>query len=661
MKRQERELLVIVKSGLRGVLEDALAHLTPLVGSTSAKRNFERDFSRVVLSLNNRGRGFVTHDLPELEASLLRGLETGVLPTTHGFKTMRRAKVPVFAQGLWLRIFNETGELLDQPDETAMVCLRTICQLGKKLLVECSKKYKEQCYDNYVTIDDSLREPSRWWRDLNVPVPISGDGNIVHVLDCLDDPLPLFEDRVLLGNEPPRGLAYLLANFQRFADDFVGGLPEYAPASFIWWERKAGRTGGKHGKGAVASGPAQTDKYADRHWGPLIRSFFEYEDFRNDKVFGRDLPSVDHLLPSRVIGVHKDAKKIRIIACEPSNNQWLQQLTLSFMKKHVLTRTKGQVQLDRQDLSRQAAKAGSLDRETGTIDLSDASDRLSLWLVERAFRRNYSLLAALRAHRTPYAEIPSRGSVRLRKFASQGSAVTFPVQSLVFWMLCQSVATNGDITRLGKTARSRSIRVYGDDIVCHSSDYRDVQHLLEAFQLKVNTAKSYIDSYFRESCGGDYWRGQDVTPIRLRNVFKRNDPASMQALLDVSNNAHKAGLWHLAARLYENLPKRMTQNLPFQRVCNEESQGGYKQDYPSATVAFVPSENTHLTSRWSEDLQRPEYRVWSLKTVQERRDRCWESRTLQGIYEMPYLSEGFTTDILERPKLREQLVWDMAR
>jgi hypothetical protein len=123
----------------------------------------------------------------------------------------------------------------------------------------------------------------------------------------------------------------------------------------------------------------------------------------------------------------------------------------------------------------------SLDRKLATVDLSDASDRLSCWTVERVFRCNPSILTALHAARTRYLfdEVSFRtlkkdkNFLSLRKFASQGTAVTFPVMSLVMLIIALA-ASWGDTEPIdwrGIWKRKRQVRVFGDDIILPAHGY----------------------------------------------------------------------------------------------------------------------------------------------------------------------------------------------
>jgi len=207
-----------------------------------------------------------------------------------------------------------------------------------------------------------------------------------------------------------------------------------------------------------------------------------------------------------------------------------------------------------QDENREFARLGSLTGAYATLDLSEASDRVSNLLVETLFKSYPTLSNAVQACRSTKADVPAKGAIPLSKFASMGSALTFPVEAMVFttviFLAIQSQnghrLTQRDIKRL-----SKSVRVYGDDIVVPTHYASSVAEWLETFGLKVNGDKSFWNGEFRESCGLDAFRGQDVTPIRVRETFPVNtrDARRFVSLVSLRNQLYLAGYWATASFL----------------------------------------------------------------------------------------------------------------
>jgi hypothetical protein len=99
-------------------------------------------------------------------------------------------------------------------------------------------------------------------------------------------------------------------------------------------------------------------------------------------------------------------------------------------------------------------------------------------------------------------------------FATMGNAVCFPILTLVVTLILFEA-------HLVAKVRRSSPRVYGDDAVCEQQVTRAFTSLLERYGFTVNRRKTFsgYDPY-RESCGGEYLRGVDITPLRLSRRFK---------------------------------------------------------------------------------------------------------------------------------------------
>jgi len=112
-------------------------------------------------------------------------------------------------------------------------------------------------------------------------------------------------------------------------------------------------------------------------------------------------------------------------------------------------------------------------------------------------------------------------------FSSMGNGFTFELESLLFWAIvkttCYLTGTRGIVS------------VYGDDIICPTEASNDVQWALEFFGFQVNTEKSFSTGPFRESCGGHYYDGFDITPFYVK--------APLAKLTDVIDVANKLREW----------------------------------------------------------------------------------------------------------------------
>jgi hypothetical protein len=206
-----------------------------------------------------------------------------------------------------------------------------------------------------------------------------------------------------------------------------------------------------------------------------------------------------------------------------------------------------------QSVNQSLALNSSLSGEWATLDMKDASDLLSVDLVERIFRLKPGLLDALLGCRSSETELPSGKLMRLKKFAGMGSATCFPIEAFVFWAICASeIAFQLDISLREATS---FVYVFGDDIIVPSALAEDVITALEFCGLIVNRSKSYYNGKFRESCGVDAYLSVDITPLRIKKLFPAslNDGESFVAWCSYANNFAARGYTKLAETIFGRL------------------------------------------------------------------------------------------------------------
>ncbi|DAD50568.1 TPA_asm: RNA-directed RNA polymerase [ssRNA phage Zoerhiza.4_19] len=599
MKSQLHSLLHVTQ----GLFKDVRAAFPSL-------RGLELDLENLSSNCRTRGLGFFTLDLPNLDSMLLRGLEVGRLSLEGPLSraVSKRCKVPRFLSGLWLRVFDNCGYLKPDADVNAIAFLRQLSCLGKKIAVECSSDRIQSTLENYHDIERTLRRPSfDWGSDWVEFCETAGDH---HLGDCLGfpDPNDLFylqekEEEVSCGP----GDRALLEQVQLVADLLSDSLGYLDPLLFSEQLELDGQgIGFRHGPGAVADRVRQWEKSHFRTWPAKLEGRFPYQYCGRTANSDLEAP-INHELPSRLICVPKTAKSPRLIAAEPTEHQWCQQLVLSFLSRAFRCGPVNDfVDLHDQSKSADMVLQASRTQKLATVDLSDASDRVSCWTVERIFRRNTSILTALHAARTRYirddiSSVP--GFLKTKKFASQGTATTFPVMSFI--MLCVALgACIGDgPADMEKIRRLRGqVRIFGDDIIIPKYGYVRLCRVMTLLQLKINSSKSYWLGHFRESCGQDGFMGYDVTPIKPKTLVA-DGPASCQAVVDTSNNLHNKGYWNAADSCRALLPVFVQRNLG---ISGRDDAG-----YPGLT-SFSGGDERHLVKRWNSRLHRNEVRVWTI-------------------------------------------------
>lgn len=190
---------------------------------------------------------------------------------------------------------------------------------------------------------------------------------------------------------------------------------------------------------------------------------------------------------------------------------------------------------DGQERHQVLAMIGSHDGTHATIDSERASDTLALSLVKRLFAKTPLWLELLLTLREPETHIDDTW-VHLHKFSAMGNGYTFELETLVFLSLCFAVgwaqSLGDDNPSPWALLKSGSITVFGDDIIVPTQMYSDVTRLLTSCGFTVNLKKSYFEGEFRESCGGDFFRGIDVnTPKLKKEISNPADWFSVHNLL----------------------------------------------------------------------------------------------------------------------------------
>jgi len=164
------------------------------------------------------------------------------------------------------------------------------------------------------------------------------------------------------------------------------------------------------------------------------------------------------------------------------------------------------VDITDQSRNQKLARLGSIEGGLATLDLSSASDCISIGLVEHLLPHDWS--AFLSRFRTGLMEY-SDTVIKLEKFSTMGNGYTFPLETLIFWALAQSVCESKE--------ESDAVSVYGDDIIVPTHRYKLLVEVLHACGFVVNTKKSFAEGPFRESCGADYLSGINIRPYYLRS------------------------------------------------------------------------------------------------------------------------------------------------
>jgi len=453
-----------------------------------------RDFETVASRFEHEGLPFLAITLPTFGKDLEKGLDQGFVDHTMFPSFAKHGATPRFLGGLLvLKLNRASGRLVDEPSVEAIRAIRQFTLMWSKIEVPCSKERRDAAINSYVHCDEEVIKN-----------------------DATRSPL-------------------LQEQFLRLANVLWCG-----PLSAVSNSAYSGDLLPRHGPGSTADKLGGNAKYNQREWTQRLEEYFPYGDYALPSwSYYKQLDLVTFLEPGaerpvKVISVPKTLKTPRIIAVEPTCMQYVQQ---ALLERFVESLAEDDISawligiLD-QEPNRLMAKEGSLTGSLATLDLSEASDRVSNRLVQSLFARHSLLGEMVQACRTKTADVPGHGVITLAKFASMGSALCFPMEAMVFATVIFIGIENElrrPLTRRDIMSFKGKVRVYGDDIIVPVEYMRSVITSLEAYGLKVNVSKSFGNGKFRESCGKDYFEGVDVSIVRI----KRELPTSRKHVQEI--------------------------------------------------------------------------------------------------------------------------------
>lgn len=501
-------------------VEFYLGLCTQLVASdplaAASHKSLERDIETMQSRVRSEGLSFLTKSLPKLGKALDRALVSLRFTPVEGFKSSKGRSTPAFMQAYFNLIFSEDGSLLGEAPAEAVKHLRQVLFFAYKLELPYSPELEDLTVQKFKEVDNELE--------------LGTDSVADQILD----------------------LAARITS---------GVFLDFDPKDII----------PRHGPGAVATGEKLEEKWVFTRKYSRIHQYYPYYDYF---IVGGGRELLDRLGwykslephesgVAKVVLVPKDSRGPRLISAEPLEYQWIQQglgRKLSSFLEAVSPLTRGQINFTNQEINRQLALSSSTTGEFVTLDLKDASDRVSLELVRRVFKGTPRLLQALEATRSNATLLPSGEVIELKKFAPMGSSLCFPVEAYIFWVLVVAAAVYE--ARLPLRKAGKLAFVYGDDIIVPADWSERSMQVLESAGLVVNRDKSCISGNFRESCGMDAFKGVQVTPIRLKTQFSDRESdgtvlasyASIANALEHSYPSVSALIWERLERVYGKIP-----------------------------------------------------------------------------------------------------------
>jgi len=539
-----------------------------------------RDVQTLRARVEHEGDGVITFALPAFCVSFERSLADGRI-TPAGFPTWGRLRgIPKFLQGFLGKVFDKEGSLLDEPSIVCIRAVRQLCLFGKKILRPCAVKREQDAIDDFVKCDSQLAE---------------GSGQLDRYFRVV---ARLLGESINLDEAIRKG----------------GFIPSHGPGQtqerytgnrkwrFETWHRRlnaAGFSYAQHGRGSVCVTEALRAMVAG-DWPQMIEPADEK--------------------PVRVTLVPKTLKSPRIIAVEPVCMQFAQQ-ALKRLLVDALERgpmTAGQINFSDQSVNQRLALSSSRSGFLSTIDMKEASDRVSVSHAMMLFESSPNFRTLLFAARSTCAQLPSGDVIPLKKFASMGSATCFPVEALAFF----TGVVASRILRSGRfpTARlvlelGRDVYVYGDDLLLPADETSVTCDDLETLGFLVNRRKSFWTGKFRESCGSDCYDGSDVTPVYVRRDLPTSELDSSGILSTVSTAAQleKAGYVETAAAFRQAVEEHLGP-LPHVPEVPTDLESWFnlcRVSRGTPAIGWTCHSEVRPHRRWVDKLQCKEYLHWT--------------------------------------------------
>lgn len=571
-----------MKSQVQVVLLELVEHVyRDATTGVSAEASDLRDLKTIRSRVKAEGLSFLTISLPAFAKAFERSLSLGRIDPTLFPRWGCSGAGPKFLQGLLGLIFDyETGALRHDEDSrritpTIVRAVRAIALLFKKVEMPCTPAREEEAVENFVVVETINR-----------------------------DFAPTQDQRTEFANTADVLWTGMLRDFHR---DML--VP-------------------RHGPGATAEKFSGNAKHAWRYWTERLEDVFpflgnaypigaaleEATDFEKVTFLPAELER-----PVRVVMVPKTLKSPRVIAIEPTCMQFVQQALRGWLYEAVEAwqPTKGHINFRDQSVNQLLALTSSRSGDLCTMDLSDASDRVPYGLALSMFDSSPELRALIDACRSTGAELPDGRILRpLYKFASMGSALTFPVEAMYFFTIVV-IALLREMKRpctwAGVLEASARVFIYGDDILVPNEHAEAVISCLQEYNCKVNMSKTFYSGLFRESCGMDAYDGCDVTPVYVRQMppYGRKQVSEIVSWTATAAQLYRKGYWTAADFMYRTV-ERVLGPLP-----------ELPDDHPGlGRISFSPSRPS--LRRWSGSVLRlkaePDYhclevRVWVVEKV----------------------------------------------
>jgi len=482
-----------------------------------------RDLKTIQGRVEDEGLSFLTITLPQFGKDFEKSLDQGEVLTSLFAGFAKKGRLPKFLSGFFELVFDaQTGRLVSEPNIDAIQAIRQISLMFGKVNLPCSDARESRALRGFINCEHDIKSSYSQLVDADKH-QLARVGTL-----AMGDMMSIVDRKIYNGDLTP-----------------------------------------KHGPGATADKLVGNHKYVQTEWprrleeGYFPHGEFLFSSWSQSNPYSADYTEIDIIEPGaerpvRVVTVPKTLKTPRIIAIEPTCMQYAQQAVMEILVEaiqddYILNHFIG---FDDQEPNQLMAKEGSRYGTLATLDMSEASDRVNNQHVRLLSGSFPHFSGALDQTRSRKADVPGHGVIRLAKYASMGSALCFPIEAMVFLtiVLCGiEDVLNRPLTRKDLLGLIGQVRVYGDDIVVPIEYVHSVVSKLHTFGYKVNADKSFWTGKFRESCGKEFFNGEDVSIVRVREDLptQRRHVKEIISTTSLRNQMYFAGNWKTASWLDE--------------------------------------------------------------------------------------------------------------
>jgi hypothetical protein len=556
------------------IITALLCDVQTLHSDVFTRKAFRCTLLKACKRIDSEGISFLTKTLPRLGKALDRALSSKDPLTCPYERKLTGTQLPRFLGELFSKVFSSDARVLPTPCVASIKTLRNVLYFFYKVKYPHTSAQEQDVISTFLEGEKDVQL-------MNAKLDFV-KSLISNHLDRCCAPLGVAQTKIV---RRARTLVHRV-------------LQTFDPTDII----------PRHGPGAVSTKEKLWEKWRWTDIPERIANVFPIDSYfycNLDHVADRvqeikSLGSCD--TPAQVILVPKDSRGPRLISCEPLYNQWIQQGISRALVRHVERHhlTCCRVNFTDQQPNQHAALVGSLSGEYATLDLKEASDRISLGLVHLLFPDSF--IRVLESVRSQSTRLPNGKVIALNKHAPMGSALCFPILALSIWAILNAAAGNDT------DARER-ILVYGDDVIVPRAFAPNAIEQLTWFGLVINQAKSCTEGLFRESCGVDAYSGINVTPTRLRvppSSVPR--PDHYVSWISTANQLYDRG-WYSSYDYIVNELERIYGPIPSEDM-----------NIRSCPSVRAPSlERLRFPRRYNKHLQKCEFKVREIRTTVSRK------------------------------------------